>query len=99
MSLSLAKLEPWSYVHRQIAMELSNRSGVDVGPGVKQLYNMLSMLKIAWPNLSRDPPWGLILASGSWVKYAGGSWETTRLFHLARKSGRVGPQAPSSKLD
>ena len=28
-------LEPGSYVHRQIAMKLPNRSGVDVGSGVK----------------------------------------------------------------
>ena len=35
------KLEPWSYVHRQIAMELSNRSGVDVGPGVKEAEPMV----------------------------------------------------------
>ena len=29
------KLEPWSHIHRQIAMELPNRSGDGVGPGVK----------------------------------------------------------------
>ena len=37
LDATLAQLEPWSHIHRQIAMELPNRSGVDVGPGVKQL--------------------------------------------------------------
>ena len=31
----VSKLEPGFHIHRQITMELSNRSGVDVRPGVK----------------------------------------------------------------
>ena len=40
------KLEPWSYVHRQIAMKLSNRSGVDVGPGVKLDVAQFNMIPL-----------------------------------------------------
>ena len=42
------KLELWSQIHRQIAMELPNRSGDGVGPEVK----LVAVLDVAWPNLT-----------------------------------------------